>query len=163
MITEFRGDYRFLSNFYPAAVYLDGVQYPTVEHAFQAAKSTRRQYREKILMTESPGKAKREGRSLPVSDMIPQWERIRLEVMADLLMQKFFHPDLRAQLLATGEEELIEGNTWGDTFWGVCRGEGLNKLGQLLMVVRQMYRVIEGNPIYEKSLIERVGPPVLPV
>jgi len=72
------------------------------------------------------------------------------------LTQKFFDADLRAKLLATGNEELIEGNTWGDTFWGVCDGKGLNKLGQLLMVVRQMYRVIEGNPQYEEALPDRL-------
>jgi hypothetical protein len=156
MISEFKGDYRFLSNFYAASVYLDGILYPSVEHAFQAAKTEKRQWREKILLASSPGIAKKLGKIIPREDFNPHWNKVRLEVMADLLTQKFFDADLRAKLLATGNEELIEGNTWGDTFWGVCDGKGLNKLGQLLMVVRQMYRVIEGNPQYEEALPDRL-------
>ena len=44
--------------------------------------------------------------------------------MADLLRQKFSHPDLAVLLLATGDEDLVEINTWGDTFWGICDGKG---------------------------------------
>ena len=57
--------------------------------------------------------------------------------MRDLLRNKFSEPDLAARLLATGSTELIEGNNWNDTFWGVCRGRGRNMLGQLLMEVRE--------------------------
>ena len=60
--------------------------------------------------------------------------------MRDLLRQKFAREPLRSQLLATGEAKLIEGNHWGDTFWGVCRGQGENHLGMLLMKAREEIR-----------------------
>ncbi len=64
--------------------------------------------------------------------------------MLDLLRIKFTIPTLRERLLATGDQTLIEGNTWGDTYWGVCRGVGLNNLGTLLMQVREECRAEEG-------------------
>jgi predicted NAD-dependent protein-ADP-ribosyltransferase YbiA (DUF1768 family) len=56
--------------------------------------------------------------------------------MEDLSRQKFSHPELRQKLLDTGSCTLVEGNTWGDTFWGVCDGVGENHLGKLLMTIR---------------------------
>jgi predicted NAD-dependent protein-ADP-ribosyltransferase YbiA (DUF1768 family) len=56
--------------------------------------------------------------------------------METLLRQKFAHPELRAKLKETNDAELVEGNWWGDRFWGVCRGEGENHLGKLLMKIR---------------------------
>lgn len=72
--------------------------------------------------------------------MRDDWERVKLAVMLDLLRQKFAHADLRAQLIATSDDVLVEGNTWGDTFWGMCNGVGLNHLGRLLMQVRAEVR-----------------------
>jgi ribA/ribD-fused uncharacterized protein len=67
----------------------------------------------------------------------PDWEDVKVGIMWQLLTDKFIrHENLRRQLLATGDEELVEGNTWGDRFWGVCDGEGRNMLGVLLMRVR---------------------------
>lgn len=157
MISEFKGDYRFLSNFYPAVVVMDGQEYPTVEHAYQAAKTFAANWRSKIRSAQSAGDAKKLGKQIPRELFISNWDDLRLEVMSDLLVQKFYPPILRADLLATGDVELMEGNRWGDKFWGVCNGEGKNKLGQLLMVVRQLYRVINGNEKYESSLNERLA------
>jgi ribA/ribD-fused uncharacterized protein len=128
-IAEFKGPYAFLSNFHPSPVF----GYPTVENAYQAAKT-----REKTLRVPfrscSPGEAKRLGRKLPLRE---DWESIKLEVMETLLREKFTrHPELAAALKATGDSELVEGNWWGDTFWGVCRGKGENHLGRLLMQLR---------------------------
>lgn len=132
MIAEFQGEYRFLSNFWPVSVRLDGVVYASVELAYVASKTTDKAAREKIVgMT--PGQAKRFGRTLRLR---ADWEAVKLGVMEDLLEQKFAHPTLRAALIATGDQELQEGNTWGDTFWGVCRGKGQNHLGKLLMKIR---------------------------
>jgi ribA/ribD-fused uncharacterized protein len=156
MINEFKGEYRFLSNFYPAQVVLDGAAYATVEHAYQAAKTADLQWRSKIRSAQSAGDAKKLGNQIPRELFNPKWNDIRLEIMADLLIQKFYDATLRASLLATGDAELIEGNAWGDKFWGVSRGEGTNKLGQLLMVIRQLYRVIQGNDKYETSLKDRL-------
>lgn len=133
-IHEFSGRYRFLSNFYPAPVEFDGLQYPAVEHAFQAAKTLDRKRRIEISLLATPGEAKRVGRSLALRS---DWEIIKVEVMATLLREKFSREPFRAKLLATGESELAEGNHWGDQFWGVCNGMGLNILGVLLMQIRK--------------------------
>lgn len=136
MINQFRGPYRFLSNFY---VEEDG---KTVEHYFQAAKATSSVEGRRILAASTPGKAKKLGRS---SQQRHDWEGVKDIVMLTLLRRKFANPDLQKKLLATYPEELVEGNTWGDTYWGqdTDSGLGLNKLGQLLMQVREELRQSE--------------------
>lgn len=62
-------------------------------------------------------------------------------VMLQLLRQKFLgDEELRRKLLRTGDAMLVEGNYWGDTYWGVCFGSGKNMLGKLLMQVREELR-----------------------
>jgi len=134
MIGSFQGEYRWLSNFWPAKVILDGVEFPTVEHAYQAAKTLNPVARLAIKAQPTPGRAKRAAKMLSVRE---DWHAVSLGVMEDLLRQKFQEPALKALLLATGDEELIEGNTWGDRFWGVYGGQGENHLGKLLMKIRQ--------------------------
>lgn len=129
--------FEWLSNFFPAPVVYRGVNYNTVEHAYQAAKTLVLAEREQIRMCSTPGKAKRLGREVT---MRPDWDKIKLTVMLHLLRQKFNIPELRDKLLATGDIRLIEGNTWGDTFWGVCNRTGMNHLGRLLMQVRSELR-----------------------
>jgi ribA/ribD-fused uncharacterized protein len=136
-ITEFRGKWRFLSNFYPSLVNLDGWWYQTVEHAYQAAKTTKIEDRVPIYNVGSPAGAKSLGQKLSLR---PDWENVKTDVMLLLLRQKFSHYSLRELLLSTGNAELVEGNTWGDTFWGVCNGKGSNFLGKLLMQVREEVR-----------------------
>lgn len=143
VIVEFKGKYRFLSNFWPAEVRLDGVVYPTVEHAYQAAKTRRPEWREKIRQCATPGQAKRMGSKVPIR---PEWDAVKVAVMKDLLEQKFSRLDLYHSLLATGYEELVEQNTWGDRFWGVCNGTGQNRLGLLLMEIRTQSRK-QGRPL----------------
>lgn len=135
-IDQFKGDYRFLSNFFPSSIEMyDGVRYPTSEHAFQAHKTHSMEERRHIASLDTPGKAKRAGRRVTLRD---DWEVIKISIMEGVLFQKFsMHLDLRQKLIDTGDAELIEGNTWGDTFWGVCRGKGENHLGKLLMKIRQ--------------------------
>ena len=133
MINQFTGEYRWLSNFWPAKVKYLGVEYPTVEHAYQAAKTEDSAWRENIRQAATPGQAKRLGSQAP---MRPEWHNVKLEVMENLVRRKFQHPELKALLLATKNEELVEGNYWGDTFWGVCRGKGENHLGKILMKIR---------------------------
>lgn len=132
-ITSFKGAHRWLSNFWPAAVRLDGIRYTSVEHAYQAAKNTDQLYRLNIWHAPTPAAAKKLGKTATLRD---DWDAVKLSVMHDLLTQKFAYLDLRLLLLATGDAELIEGNNWGDTFWGVCKGVGQNHLGKLLMRVR---------------------------
>ena len=133
-IATFQGPYRFLSNFWAAEVSLDGVPYPTVEHAYMAAKTEDLALREAIRSADTPGKAKRMAKKLVLRG---GWDAMKLTVMANLLAQKFAQgTELRARLNATAPALLEEGNTWGDRFWGVCRGEGENHLGKLLMAIR---------------------------
>lgn len=137
MIDSFRGPYRFLSNFYPAPVELHDIEYPTVEHAYQAAKGIDAKAREYVRQAPTPGEAKRRGRDILVRD---GWDEIKLSVMENLLRQKFASEPLRSMLLATGYQELVEGNNWGDRFWGKCDGEGANHLGEILMKIREDFR-----------------------
>lgn len=131
----FRGNHSFLSNFEPAPVVFEGYEYPTVEHAYQAAKFPIGHARTAIAGMLTPGQAKRAGRKLgPIRD---DWEDIKVDVMERLLRQKFQIPELREQLLAPEGFYLEETNTWGDTFWGVCNGKGKNILGLLLMKIRE--------------------------
>ena len=132
-ITEFRDGNRFLSNFWYAPVSYDGMTFPTIEHAFQAAKTSVLEFALAIRDCDTPGDAKKMGRQVP---MRKDWDKIKIDVMRHLLRQKFTHPALRTLLIATGDAELIEGNTWDDFFWGVCKGTGQNWLGKLLMEVR---------------------------
>ena len=132
-ISEFRGEFRFLSNFWPSVVVLDGIEFANVEAAYQAAKSLDIEFRLKVKAAKTPGDAKRLGKSLVLR---PDWNDVKLSIMEQLLRQKFQDEILAKQLLATGNEELVEGNTWGDVFWGVCRGVGENNLGKLLMRIR---------------------------
>jgi N-glycosidase YbiA len=133
MINGFKDEYRFLSNFWHARVVLDGQIFPSVEHAYQAAKTLDRPSRIAIALCETPGAAKRAGKQAPMRD---GWDDMKLAVMEDLLRQKFKDPELADQLLDTEGHELVEGNFWGDVFWGVCRGKGENHLGKLLMKIR---------------------------
>jgi len=137
-VEGFTGDFRFLSNFYPSPIEVDRILFPTVEHAYQAAKTSDRSQREAIAALPSPGKAKRVGSMLQPTE---NWERLKLGVMEALISLKFNeHVDLRQKLLATGNSYLEETNTWGDRFWGVSSGDGLNHLGLTLMKVREMLR-----------------------
>jgi ribA/ribD-fused uncharacterized protein len=133
MINSFTGEYRFLSNFYPVCVMLDGDWYPTVEHAYQAAKTNNISERINILNCKSPGDAKRVGKTV---NKTSTFDTMKVTIMRALLVQKFRNPCLRKALFETGSKQLIEGNSWGDTFWGVCNNKGENILGKLLMEIR---------------------------
>ena len=132
-IDRFAGQYASLSNFWPCPVKLDGVTYPSVEHAYQAAKTLDPVFRDMIRAAVKPAYAKRLGHAAPLRE---GWDDIRLEVMRELCWQKFRDPRLWQALMTTGSAELIEGNDWGDTFWGVCKGVGENHLGLILMNIR---------------------------
>lgn len=133
-INSFSGEYRFLSNFYPAEVIYGGKKYPSVEHAYQAAKTTDELSRKEIREAETAKLAKNLGKYVA---MRHDWGGIRINVMRKLIQRKFSSPDLLAKLLATGNATLIEGNTWKDHYFGVCNGVGQNHLGKILMEVRE--------------------------
>lgn len=138
IIDNFRGEFAFLSNFchVPNGIFMEGVQYSTVEHAYQAAKTLDVSLRELIRGADTPGKAKQLGNQVALR---VNWDDIKLQIMYDLLIQKFKHPEFKKALLLTGSSYLCEGNTWHDTYWGVCHGIGKNNLGKLLMKIRRIY------------------------
>jgi len=140
MIDKFEGKYEFLSNFYKSPLRWRGNNYPTVEHAFQAAKTLDPIYRQAIATADTPGKAKRLGRK---ANLRPDWEEIKEQVMYECVSAKFSQDiGLMLALLATGDEELVEGTLWCDNEWGDCKCpkcvniKGKNKLGKILMRVR---------------------------
>jgi hypothetical protein len=137
-IDSFTGDNFFLSNFYPACIKVEGIAFPTVEHAYQYAKTLIQNEQIAILTAPTPGAAKRLGKTVTLR---ADWEMIKEEVMRKCLSQKFAIPELGTALLATGTAELIEGNSWGDTYWGVCNHAGQNRLGELLMQERSKARM----------------------
>jgi ribA/ribD-fused uncharacterized protein len=111
---------------------------PTVEHSFAASKTLDAFERLEIAGQTTPGRAKRRGRKV---ELRPDWEDVKLTVMLILIRDKFTrHPELTEKLLDTGDQELVEGNWWNDTFWGVCKGVGENHLGRILMQVRSELR-----------------------
>lgn len=141
------GQNSFLSNFaeVPGGVMLAGLVYPTVEHAYQAAKTIDLVLREAIRTAPGPKEAKRLGRAL---DLRPGWDAGKLDVMHVLLERKFAGGYMARLLIATGHSELVEGNWWHDNVWGDCRcgkrrecqEPGQNLLGELLMAVRHRVR-----------------------
>jgi ribA/ribD-fused uncharacterized protein len=145
MITLFQHKYGFLSNFHPSKIFYEGLWYPTVEHAYQAAKTTSIDHREEIskIPVNQPGKAKRKGRKIPLR---AEWDDLfKAEVMEDLLRLKFADKNLKQKLLDTGTRDLVEGNYWHDNLWGKCFCKkcedtyGYNVLGKLLMKLRKEY------------------------
>lgn len=126
--------YKFLSNFARCWVDLDEWSYYSVEHAYQAAKTLDKKQRRLIMNTLKPGEAKRLGKTVT---MRPDWEDIKLQVMEDLLRQKFNQQPFRKLLLATGDAYIEETNNWGDIYWGRCNGYGHNHLGDLIMKIRK--------------------------
>ena len=144
MINKFVGKYAFLSNYHLCEVVYEGIAYPSVEHAFQAAKTLDMTQRYEIANMKTPGAAKRAGRTL---NLRSDWEEVKTQVMEDCLREKFRDPELLASLLGTGDHFLIEGTTWHDQCWGICTcekcgGNGENRLGKLLMKIRDEYRAI---------------------
>ena len=149
-IEGFRDEYRFLSNFYPSPLFFNGISYPTAEHAYQAQKTYDEAIRQKIASLPYPGAAKKYGAKLPLS---PAWDYQRLAVMEQVLITKFTDPILMKKLLGTSPAILEETNFWGDIFWGVCNGVGLNKLGSILMTIRVRMKLVLADPVMPNNQI----------
>lgn len=134
IIDSFTNEFGFLSNFYEAPIYVDGKSYRSVEHAYQAHKTLDQDSQKLIREAKTPGIAKKLGKSVKLR---PDWESVKIDLMRTFVRKKFENPFLRPLLLATDNAELIEGNTWNDREWGVCRGEGKNLLGKILEEIRE--------------------------
>lgn len=138
MITSFKRKFAWLSNFHWYRV--NGRYETTVEHQFQAAKTTDFWAINDILHAETPSKAKRAGRKCALRS---DWEQIKDKVMLTCLRRKFRPGTSLAKLLVgTGDQTLVEGNHWHDNYWGSCMcrkcgNKGQNKLGLALMQVRE--------------------------
>ena len=139
MINSFDGEFAFLSNFFPSPITFDEITFPTVENWFQAWKTEVPAEFRAIATAETPGRAKRLGRKCMLRE---DWEEVKEQVMEDGLRLKFADPELKAKLIATGDQYLEEGNTWHDNYWGVCHCikcqdiMAKNHLGKLLMKLR---------------------------
>jgi ribA/ribD-fused uncharacterized protein len=142
-ICGFFGRHRYLSNFFAPAngVHYEGLSYPSVEHAYQAAKYPVNLMREQFT-TVGAARAKRLGHSIENFD-IGKWEKRRVGIMTELVLLKFTQNRyLGWWLLATGDAHLEERNSWHDTFWGTDeQGNGENQLGRILMLTRDALRV----------------------
>lgn len=132
-----RQAYGGFSNFSPYRIFLKGKSWPTSEHYFQAQKFAGTEHEEHIRLLPTPAKAAQAGRDRK-KPLRPDWEAVKEEVMLDALRAKFSqHPGLRSLLLGTGAAELVE-HTANDAYWGDGGdGHGLNRLGVLLMRVRE--------------------------
>lgn len=140
-IDSFKDGFAFLSNFEPATTSYKGLEFPTTEHAYQAAKAITMKDMEAVRNCLTAGAAKRLGRKIMIRQ---DWEEVRIPLMMNFLRQKFQLQPRKDLLLSTGDHELIEGNTWGDTFWGICDGKGENWLGKCLMHIRKELREFNG-------------------
>lgn len=136
-IEQFIGDFRFLSNFFPVEVEYDGHVYKSVEHAYQAAKTLDDNIRKTIREAETASKAKKIGKNITLRE---DWNDVKIDIMESLLREKFSKQLFKQLLKNTGDAELIEGNTWGDDFWGVYNNYGHNHLGKLLMKIRNEFK-----------------------
>lgn len=127
----------FCSNFSPCLILIDNRTYPTVEHYYQAQKTLDPEERNMILRCKTPGEAKLAGYHVKLR---LDWEEAKEEVMLKGLRAKFTQcPKLKEYLLETGNAALHEDSPW-DKYWGYAKGEGKDRLGKLLMQVREEIR-----------------------
>lgn len=140
MIKQFSKENRWLSNFSPATIVHEGITYPSVEHFYVAMKTPNLEFRERIAKLETAGQAKKIGRAIEETDGLPKnWYEDKLIHMRFALEQKYNQEPYKQQLIDTGDQTIIEGNTWGDVFWGVDlkTDEGKNNLGEMIMEIRE--------------------------
>lgn len=135
--------YGGFSNFAPYPFTLDGAEWPTVEHYFQAQKFPGTPHVEAIRRAATPKAAKSMGRSRS-RPLRPDWEAAKDDVMRAAVRAKFAqHADIRATMLGTGNEEIVE-NAPRDYYWGCgASGTGRNMLGIILMETRAALRESE--------------------
>jgi ribA/ribD-fused uncharacterized protein len=144
-INSFSGKYSFLSNMYPYYIEFGGLAYPSSENAYQAMKCADQSEHAKFTLVD-PKSSKKLGRKVK---MRSGWDLMKIEIMEKVLEVKFAQGNIMSRLLdETGDALLVEGNWWNDTFWGVCKGEGRNELGKLLMKIRSQNRLNNQTPVH---------------
>lgn len=150
-INSFCGEYKFLSNMFICYfIDDDGVEYKSVEHFYQSYKTVNACERSKIRCAETPMESKRLGRECKLR---AHWDLIKDSIMEDALRLKFKNEYLKAKLIVTYPHDLVEGNWWGDTYWGVFEGRGSNKLGILLMKIRD--EMINTQPKTREEILDK--------
>lgn len=143
IIERFAGENAFLSNFFESPVLFRGRLYLNAEAAFQSQKCPRRAGEFQDI---SAKQAKYLGRQVEIR---PDWDKVKYMVMYEVVSEKFSqNEELRKKLLSTGDAVLVEGNTWGDRYWGVCNGTGENHLGKILMKVRREQSIDKLQNVY---------------
>lgn len=136
MIKEFKNQYFFLSNFYECPIYYNKLVFCNAEAAFQAQKviDEKEQYK---FINLNASQARKLGKTIALRE---DWEEVKDNIMYEVVKRKFtVNKELQQKLIDTKDEELVEGNWWHDTYWGVDSktGIGKNKLGKILMKVRE--------------------------
>jgi len=158
MISSFEGPHRFLSNFddeYSFPIFINwrvGRHVAkTGEHAFQAHKTLDRELVERILNASHPRDAKREGRRVKLRH---DWDSVKNAVMSYVVQCKFEVPEYREKLLATGDQILVEGNSWDDDYWGACwqpyAAEDLSRKIDEEQYIQTLH-LLDGNAIWRVS------------
>lgn len=153
-ILAFDGEYRFLSNFYDYIIDLKGRMFASAEHAFQACKTRDPVWQKDIQLARSPAQAKRLGRACPMRE---DWEAVKVQVMWSVICAKFSEVGaLSEKLTQTSTASLVEGNTWGDQFWGATwvRRESLAE-GAMLPWASRDGHVLVGYNTLGKLLMKR--------
>ena len=133
VINSFDGEYDFLSNFYECPILWKGNLYRNSESIYQSYKTLNNVPFDFTKTTGS--QAKKISKKLNVR---PDWNKIKFDLMYEICQEKFNqNTDIAQKLMNTGDAILIEGNYWGDTYWGKCNGVGQNNLGKILMKIRE--------------------------
>ena len=143
MIHTFADETRWLSNMMTVDVVYDGYSFKSVEQAYQYAKCETDEWRAVCQDPNlNPYQIKRKSKDIVIRD---DWDKVKLLVMEGLLIQKFNQEPYQELLLATGNQNIQEGNNWNDTFWGVdlksTPNIGENHLGRLIMNIRTQYKI----------------------
>lgn len=142
-VGSFSGDLEFLSNMYKIPIYFneskyDNFQpdfkvYPSSENLYQALKCKYIKDRE-LFQNVDPHKSKRIGKTIEIRS---DWDNVRLEAMKLAIDLKFKNIELGEKLIDLPDGKIIEFNNWGDRFFGICNGEGLDHLGKILRAKKQ--------------------------
>lgn len=136
MINEFRGEYDFLSNFVDCPIEMDGWVYKSVEHAYQSMKSHDKQWKTYCCdQTNSASDIKVKSKKINIRK---DWDSVKYDIMKVCLIQKYNIEPFRSKLIDTGDDFIMEGNWWGDVYWGVDlkTNKGENNLGKIIMEIR---------------------------
>lgn len=142
-IEKFVEENYFLSTMSRCFITINGITYPTVEHAFQASKTRDTEIQQKIADMENPVDAVRFGRTIKP---YPAWLGQRLQILERLLEIKFQKDTYKNLLIATGDAEIEHRNDYGDAFFGIRNdnNQGQNWLGRLTQKVREKIKNTDG-------------------